>query len=204
MSHLRLRRLAGRQLGDEKEEAATAAHNLEANACGDVRRAHCGAEGLAGGRLAASLGRRRAPGRWAGLTEVERAGGAGRGGASPQLVHDSEALLQPLRGAGTPLSWLSGVRCGARYPWRGRGALPLALPLAGCGPAAAAWRPSASRRGVSARSRRGKSQRRRRQPGSPDGATRGGTGREPRARRASAAHLGWRRPGLPPTSPRRS
>ena len=110
MSHLRLRRLAGRQLGDEKEEAATAAHNLEANACGDVRRAHCGAEGLAGGRLAASLGRRRAPGRWAGLTEVERAGGAGRGEASPQLVHDSEALLQPLRGAGTPLSPLARPR----------------------------------------------------------------------------------------------
>ena len=33
-AHLRLWRLAGRQLGDEKEEAATAAHNLEANACG--------------------------------------------------------------------------------------------------------------------------------------------------------------------------
>lgn len=121
-AHPRLRRLAGRQLGDEKEEAATAAHNLEANACGNVRRAHRGAEGLAGGRLAASLGRRRAAGRWAGLTELERAGGAGRGEASPHLVHDSEALLQPLRGAGTPLSWLSGVRCGARYPWRGRGA----------------------------------------------------------------------------------
>jgi len=60
-AHPRLRRLAGRQLGDEKEEAATAAHNLEANA------------------------------------ELERAGGAGRGEASPHLVHDSEALLQPLQ-----------------------------------------------------------------------------------------------------------